>query len=134
MAPLFIVIAIVLLVMQGAPLFYRQQRLGLDGQTLALLQRVKPGLTDPVALALIALAFVAEDEVLAGLNALEALYLERLLPEKSRRQVAYTNSRNALRDLLVILQTPRLLWSRKARLASAARVREVLAENGKPVE
>lgn len=194
LAPLLLVIATGLLLLQGRPLIYRQKRLGLGGQpflimkfrtmdqdadqvssfdtsastrmtpmgrlikpmrldelpqlinllighmtlvgprplseshskyldqsTQKVLQSTKPGLTDPVAL-----AFVAEDEVLADTRSPEAMYLALVLPEKARRQVEYLGHRNAWRDLLVVLRTPTMLWSPRCRAASARRVRQIL--------
>jgi lipopolysaccharide/colanic/teichoic acid biosynthesis glycosyltransferase len=89
---------------------------------LARLQSVRPGITGPAAV-----AFLAEDAVLAGHANAEALYLERLLPAKVRLQLAYLEDDSPWRDWKVAWGTLTATWSRRARQRSAARLRALLA-------
>lgn len=65
-----------------------------------IITSVRPGLTGPDSL-----AFIAEDEALAGLENPEAMYLEYILPEKVALQIEYIQSQSIRKDVLIILQT-----------------------------
>jgi lipopolysaccharide/colanic/teichoic acid biosynthesis glycosyltransferase len=63
-----------------------------------LLQR-RPGITDPATL-----AFRREEEVLQG-DAVEGVYVSRILPEKLNLSLAYHRGRRFVSDLRILLQT-----------------------------
>jgi lipopolysaccharide/colanic/teichoic acid biosynthesis glycosyltransferase len=87
---------------------------------LALLS-VRPGLTGASAL-----AFIADDESLAGIVEAEAAYLELVFPAKVELELDYLDDWNLSRDLALLAGTPRALWSTAARRDSLRRVHELL--------
>jgi len=95
----------------------------LEPATRDLLLAVRPGVTDPASV-----LFFAEDAVLAGRPDAEDLYLRRLLPAKARVQLDYLRHWNPWLDIRIVVNTLARVWSPTARQASAARVRDILAE------
>lgn len=61
---------------------------------------IKPGITDPASL-----AFVEESEILARVENPSKYYVDVIMPEKIRRNMAYAGKANLLRDIGMILQT-----------------------------
>lgn len=94
----------------------------IDAPTRARLWRVRPGITGPTQL-----AFVAEDEVLAGLAAPSAAYRSVLVPAKVQADLAWLERRTWWRDLWVLLRTPLVLCSPAARRRSRQRVLQLLS-------
>lgn len=96
--------------------------------TLSACQRdtilsVRPGLTDTAAL-----HFLAEDEVLAGRQDPEALYLTCLLPAKARMQVDSLRHWNLGADLLILARTIASVWSPLAREKSVRAMLSLLGD------
>lgn len=85
---------------------------------------VKPGITDPAAI-----HFVGEDAVLAGCDNAETVFYQCLLPARVQMSVAAIDTAGFISDLKVLARTLALLWSQRARRASAQAVRELLAEH-----
>lgn len=83
---------------------------------------VRPGITGPTQL-----AFVSEDEVLAGLSDPVAAYRTVLLPAKVHHDLEWLERRSLAGDLLILLRTPFVVMSRRARLVSRDRVSGILA-------
>ncbi len=83
-----------------------------------------PGLTDPAAL-----AFLAEDAVLAGRPDPEADYLKHILPAKVAMALDYEHTRTPWSDLAVIARTPILTLSRRHRRRSEKALRALLANS-----
>ncbi len=99
----------------------------LPGEARALLLGVRPGLTGAGAL-----AFLAEDAVLAGKPQPEALYLARLLPAKARVELEYIGTRSLGGDIALLLRTVCSVWSHRARELSRQRVEAILAAPDEP--
>ena len=59
-----------------------------------------PGITDPASL-----AYCAEEQLLAAADEPERLYVEAILPDKVRRNLAYAERATVLTDLGVVLRT-----------------------------
>lgn len=93
----------------------------LPQEQLQELLSVRPGITDAAAI-----HFLAEDAVLAGRENAETLYLQCLLPVKTRMQIESLRHWSLCGDLRVASCTLALLWSRRARDESARAVRELL--------
>jgi lipopolysaccharide/colanic/teichoic acid biosynthesis glycosyltransferase len=74
-----------------------------------LLLSVRPGLTGPTQL-----DFIAEDELLAEVSDPTATYRQIIVPAKVRNNLAWLPSRSIAGDLLVLLRTPMVLFSRRA--------------------
>jgi len=68
---------------------------------------VRPGITDPASI-----AFRDESETMAGHPDPERLYVETILPEKLRLNLAYLERRTVLTDLALILTTLRAVLGR----------------------
>lgn len=88
---------------------------------LARVLAVRPGITGPTQL-----RFLAEDEVLAEVAEPARVYREVLMPAKVREDLAWLGRRTLRGDLAVLLRTPFVLASRRARARSRARVRALL--------
>ena len=82
---------------------------------------VRPGVTGVSAL-----AFVADDEVLAGLPNPEALYLDRILPAKAALELDYLARWSLWRDLVLLARTLLETWSPAARRRSRERVKRLV--------
>lgn len=82
---------------------------------------VRPGITGPTQL-----RFFAEDDVLASVADPVQAYREILLPAKAREDLAWLGCRTLRGDLAVLLSTPFVLASRRARARSRALVRALL--------
>lgn len=93
----------------------------LPEEVRAELAAVKPGVTDPAAI-----AFLAEDAVLAGRDDAESVYLETLLPAKVAIQLEYARGATLLSDMWVVTRTLALMWSPGHRRRSAERVRGLI--------
>ena len=89
----------------------------IDTLSLERLQTVRPGITGPAAV-----AFLAEDEALAGLDDPVDTYRRILLPEKIRLELDYLEHWSVLRDLQLLLLTLARVFSRRARRRSHARI------------
>ena len=61
---------------------------------------VRPGITDPASI-----HFRNENDLLAGADDPEAVYRERILPEKLRLQAEYVQSRSFAGDMRILLRT-----------------------------
>lgn len=61
---------------------------------------VRPGITDPASI-----AFIEESELLAQSENPEQTYIEEILPQKLKLQLAYVEEQSALKDLRIILKT-----------------------------
>lgn len=94
-----------------------------DPAQLARWLSVLPGLTGPTQL-----AFIAEDELLAGVEGPTAVYRSVLVPAKVRHGIAWLESRRLAGDLAVLLRTPFVLASRRARRRSRRQVEAVLRQ------
>lgn len=92
-----------------------------DTQLSALLS-VRPGVTGVSAL-----AFMADDEVLAGRPDPEALYLARILPAKAALEQDYLAHWSLGLDLQLLGRTLLETWSPRARRRSRERVSRLLA-------
>lgn len=92
-----------------------------DTQLSALLS-VRPGVTGVSAL-----AFMADDEVLAGRADPEALYLARILPAKAALEQDYLAHWSLWLDLQLLGRTLLETWSARARRRSRERVSRLLA-------
>ena len=68
---------------------------------------VKPGITDPAAL-----AFRNEGELLARAADPERVYIEQIMPAKLRFAARYVEQMSVLNDVRLILVTLRRLWAR----------------------
>jgi len=93
----------------------------LPPQTRELLCSVRPGLTGAGAL-----AFLAEDAVMAGRENPEALYLAILLPAKAQIELEYIRNRTLCGDLALLLRTPATVWSHTARRQSRQRLERLI--------
>jgi len=82
---------------------------------------VRPGLTGATQL-----AFIAEDAVLAHAIDATASYRKLLVPAKVRHGIAQMRTRSASADLAVLLRTPIVLASRRARARSRRHVEALL--------
>jgi len=82
---------------------------------------VRPGLTGATQL-----AFIAEDAVLEHVAGPTAAYREVLVPAKARHGIAWMRTRSAAGDLVVLLRTPIVLASRRARARSRRHVEALL--------
>ncbi len=88
----------------------------LDRVDPALLERwlsVRPGLTGATQL-----AFIGEDDVLAGVRDPTAAYRQILVPAKVHHGIAWLQTRSARGDLAILVRTPLVLASRRRRLES----------------
>jgi len=61
---------------------------------------VRPGITDPASI-----AFIEESALLAQSEHPEQTYIEEILPQKLKLQLAYVEEQSALKDLSIILKT-----------------------------
>jgi len=86
---------------------------------------VLPGLTGPTQL-----AFLGEDELLAGVEDPTAVYRAHLVPAKVRHATAWLDSRSLAGDLAVLARTPFVLASRRARARSRREVARLLDRAG----
>ncbi len=68
-----------------------------------------PGITDPASI-----AFRDEAVLLAGYEDPERVYIERIMPEKIRLNLAYAAEAGVLKDMGVILATLGVLWGKSA--------------------
>ncbi|MCA8965597.1 MAG: sugar transferase [Planctomycetes bacterium] len=93
----------------------------IDAATRARLWQVRPGITGPTQL-----AFVAEDDVLAGLDESLAVYRRVLVPAKVQRDLQWLTRRTWWGDLGVLLRTPFVLLSPAARRRSRQLVASLL--------
>ncbi len=91
---------------------------------LAQLLSVAPGLTGAGAL-----AFLAEDSVLAGQPDPETLYLRVLLPAKVAVELDYLDRRSLRGDLALLARTVASVWSTGAHQRSRRRLETYLAES-----
>ena len=85
---------------------------------------VRPGITGVSAL-----AFIGDDAALAGVKDAEAVYLEKLLPEKVALETAYLADWSLLRDLSLLVETVATLLSARARRRSERAVKAMLARD-----
>ncbi|TGD73039.1 sugar transferase [Mangrovimicrobium sediminis] len=92
---------------------------------LTQLLSVAPGLTGAGAL-----AFLAEDTVLAGRTDPEALYLRVLLPAKVEVELDYLRQRSLCGDLGLLARTAASVWSSAAHRRSRQRLETCLAQAG----
>lgn len=60
----------------------------------------KPGITDPVSI-----SFFDENDLLAGYDNPEEGYINEVMPEKLRLNLAYINQRNISSDLMILFKT-----------------------------
>jgi lipopolysaccharide/colanic/teichoic acid biosynthesis glycosyltransferase len=90
-----------------------------------LLLSVRPGLTGPVQL-----EFIAEDELLAEVPDPTETYRMIIVPAKVRTNLTWLASRSFLGDLLVLLRTPVVLFSRRARARSRSVVERLVTAAG----
>ena len=88
---------------------------------LDLVRTVRPGLTGPTQL-----RFLAEDDVLADLPDPARAYREVIVPRKVAADAEWLSRRTLGNDLCVLLRTPFVLVSRRARVRSRAMVRALL--------
>jgi lipopolysaccharide/colanic/teichoic acid biosynthesis glycosyltransferase len=88
---------------------------------LARVLAVRPGITGPTQL-----RFVAEDDVLAGVDEPAHVYRDVIVPHKVREDLAWLGRRTLCSDLAVLLKTPFTLLSHRARARSRARVSSLL--------
>lgn len=86
---------------------------------------VRPGLTGPTQL-----AFLAEDELLASVADPVAVYRRILVPAKVRHDLDWLASRSLAGDLRVLLATPIVVFSRRARERSRRRLAALIADSG----
>jgi lipopolysaccharide/colanic/teichoic acid biosynthesis glycosyltransferase len=93
----------------------------IDREQLEHWLSVLPGLTGPTQL-----AFIAEDELLADAASPTALYRNVLVPAKARHGIAWLERRSVAGDLAVLLRTPLVLASRRARQRSRRHVEALL--------
>ena len=93
-----------------------------EAQLDALLS-VRPGVTGVSAL-----AFAADDEILAGQPDPEALYLARILPAKAALEQDYLAHWSLWLDMVLLGRTLLETWSPRARRRSRERVSRLLAE------
>lgn len=94
----------------------------LDTEALHRLQAVRPGITGPTQL-----AFLAEDEVLAECVEPTQTYRKVLVPAKAQADLDWLAERTLGSDLKILFTTPFRLVSRRARVGSRTRVRELIA-------
>ncbi|NLG07912.1 MAG: sugar transferase [Deinococcales bacterium] len=73
---------------------------------------VRPGITDPASV-----AFRSESELLAGHPQPERLYVEAIMPEKLRLNLAYLERRTLLTDLGIVIDTLRAVARPQERAA-----------------
>lgn len=85
---------------------------------------VRPGITGPTQL-----AFLAEDELLAGLPDPVAAYRRTLVPAKVAADLDWLPRRSLVSDLRLLVATPFLVCSRRARERSRERVRDFMADH-----
>lgn len=94
----------------------------LDPMVRKQVTAVKPGLTGPAAI-----AFIAEDDVLATVADPERTYIERILPAKVEMELRDIEQATLIGDMQVIITTLLSLASRKAWQESVARIRQLIA-------
>ena len=68
-----------------------------------------PGITDPASI-----AFRDEAGLLAGCEDPERTYIERIMPEKIRLNLAYADKADIFSDMRIILGTLGALWRKSA--------------------
>lgn len=85
---------------------------------------VRPGLTGPTQL-----EFIAEDELLAEVSDPVATYRQIIVPAKVRNNLTWLPSRSFLSDLLVLLRTPVVLFSRREWARSRILVERIMTSS-----
>ncbi|WP_035485770.1 sugar transferase [Geminicoccus roseus] len=80
-----------------------------------LLLRLRPGITDPASI-----AFLDEERILAAAPDPERAYVQTIMPEKIRLNLAYAERATPWSDLLVIATTLRSLVRRSSRQGQVA--------------
>lgn len=95
----------------------------LAGEVRHALLSVRPGLSGAGAL-----AFLAEDAALVGLDDPEKVYLEVILPAKVELELAYIRSWRLRDDIGLMLRTLVQVWSRTVRHQSRVRLRGLIED------
>jgi lipopolysaccharide/colanic/teichoic acid biosynthesis glycosyltransferase len=92
-----------------------------DATALAAVLSMKPGWTGPTQL-----KFIAEDDVLAAAPDPVHAYRHVLVPAKVRNDLTWMQARSLSSDIAILLRTPLLVVSRKARARSRQFVQKLL--------
>jgi lipopolysaccharide/colanic/teichoic acid biosynthesis glycosyltransferase len=96
---------------------------GLDPTLRNRFLALKPGITGPVQL-----EFIAEDELLAEFTDPTRVYREQLIPAKVAANLGAYQKRSISGDLICLLNTVVVLFSRRARAQSRQRLTGILPE------